>query len=192
MKALLTGFALLLVASTASAAEGVVGGGWYMGLGGGPSGIHGVCDAAAAVGGDQCDDEGVAWKVFLGRDMSKYWGVELSYADAGEATVASSASALEVLEIHPTVFGAFGKFQIPISKRFGIFAKAGVTYYETEITTNGLAVTKEDGFSTAVGAGVTFLLGRNFGIRAEWENYNDISVYENDVDLTTLSATISW
>ena len=192
MKVLLTGFALLLVASTATAAEGVVGSGWYMGIGAGPSGIHGVCSAAAAVGGDKCDDEGVAWKFFLGRDMSKYWGLEMSYVDAGEATAASSASGLKVLEINPSIVGVFAKFQIPLGKRFGIFAKAGLTYYETKITTNSLPVSTDDGFSTAIGAGANVLIGRNFGLRAEWENYNDVSVNKNDVDMVTLSAVLNW
>lgn len=190
MKALLAGFALLLTASTVVAADGDTG--WYLGLGAGPSGIHGVCDAAASLGGDQCDDEGVAWKFFLGRDMGKFWGLEVSYADAGEATAASSASGLKVLEVNPVIGAAFAKFKIPLGKRFDLFAKAGVTYYETEITTNGVSVVTDDGFSTALGAGATVLLGRNFGLRAEWENYNDVSVNKNDADLTTLSAIIFW
>ena len=190
MKVFLAGFALLWTASTVMAAEGE--GGWYLGLGAGPSGIHGVCDAALAVGGDQCDDEGTAWKVFLGRDMSKYWGVEFAYTDAGEATAASSASGLKVLEVTPTIGAAFAKVRLPLGKGFDLFAKGGLTYYETKITTSGLPAVTEDGFSTAVGAGAGFRFGRNFGARLEWENFNDVSVNKNDVDLTTLSLVILW
>ena len=134
MKALLAGLALLLVASTATAADA---NGWYAGIGAGQSELRNVCSGAGAVTPlDECDEDSVAWKVLLGRNLSKIWGIEFSYVDAGEAKVTASASA-GTLVVNPRILVAFGVLNIPLGNHLGIFAKAGLAYFKTTFERTG-------------------------------------------------------
>ena len=189
MKALLAGISLVLLASPAAAADG--NSGWYMGIGAGPSGIHNVCSTVgAATPLDSCDDESVAWKVFFGRDLSKYWGIEFSYVDAGEANVTASGSA-GTLVVNPRMLTAYGTLDIPLGNRFGFFAKAGLSYFNTEYERTGIfrALTSgDDGLEGALGAGFSLRIWQHLGVRLEWEHFNDaVGIGDGDVDMATAS-----
>ena len=171
MKALLAGIALLLVASTATAADA---NGWYAGIGGGQSELRNVCSGAGAVIPlDECDEQSVAWKVLLGRNLSKIWGIEFSYVDAGEAKVTASASA-GTLVVNPRILVAFGVLKIPLGNHLGIFAKAGLAYFNTtfERTNSFRALSSgDDGVEGALGAGVSWRGWKHVSVRAEWEHF---------------------
>jgi hypothetical protein len=188
MKALLTSLALLLVASTAMAAEENR---WYLGIGGGQSGFGNVCSGAETVATlSSCDDDGVAWKVILGRKLSKLWALELSYVDAGEANVTASAPA-GTLTVNPRMFAGHVVLDIPFTNHFGIFAKAGVSYFNTTFERTGIfrgLPSGDDGVEGALGAGLRWSGWKRVSLRAEWENYNDVvSINSGDVNMATVS-----
>ncbi len=192
MKALLTGLALLLAASTALAADGV--GPWYIGIGGGQSSLHKVCDFAADVGASAgCDDDGVAGKIMLGTRIYKYAGLELSYIDAGEARINKDSAPTGTMKINPRLVNLFVTFELPLAVggRLGLLAKVGGTYYDTNYERTGffnVFVNGTDGISGAIGAGVSWRGWKHFSVRAEWEHFNDVSVRDGDLDLVTANV----
>jgi opacity protein-like surface antigen len=190
MKALLASLALLLVASTATAADANESR-WYVGIGGGQSGLGNVCSGAASVATlTSCDDEAVAWKVTLGRKLSKLWNFELSYVDAGEGKVTASASA-GTLVVNPRMFAASVVLDMAVTKHFGLFAKAGLSYFNTTFERTGefLAMSSgDDGVEGALGAGLSWRGWKHVSLRAEWEHFNDaVSVNSGDINMTTIS-----
>jgi len=190
MKALLASLALLLVASTATAADANESR-WYVGIGGGQSGLGNVCSGAASVVTlTSCDDEAVAWKVTLGRKLSKLWNFELSYVDAGEGKVTASASA-GTLVVNPRMFAASVVLDMAVTKHFGLFAKAGLSYFNTTFERTGdfLAMSSgDDGVEGALGAGLSWRGWKHVSLRAEWEHFNDaVSINSGDINMATIS-----
>lgn len=195
MKALLASLALLLVASTATAADANESR-WYVGIGGGQSGLGNVCSGAASVATlTSCDDEAVAWKVTLGRKLSKLWNFELSYVDAGEGKVIASAPA-GTLVVNPRMFVGYVVLDIPVTKHFGLFAKAGLSYFNTTFERTGdfLAMSSgDDGVEGALGAGLSWRGWKHVSLRAEWEHFNDAaSINSGDVDMATISLMLHF
>jgi len=193
MKVLLASLAFSLVASTAAAADSK---GWYAGLGGGQSGLGNVCSSASAlVALDECDDQSVAWKVFVGRKLSKLWGFELAYVDAGEAKVAATGSA-GTLVVNPRMFAGYVMLDIPLNNHLGIFAKAGLSYFNTTFERTGIfrsLSSGDDGVEGAFGAGVRWSGWKHVSVRAEWEHFNDaVSTDSGDVDMGTVSLIVHF
>jgi len=192
MKALLASLAILLVASTAAAADtDAYESKWYVGIGGGQSGFRNVCSGAESVGTlASCDDEGVAWKATLGRKLSKLWNIEASYIDAGEANVTATSPA-GTLVVNPRMFVVYALLDMPVTKHFGLFAKVGLSYFNTTFERTGgfLAVPSgDDGVEGALGAGLSWRGWKRVSLRAEWEHFNDAaSINSGDVDLGTIS-----
>jgi len=195
MKALLASLALFLFASMATAADATESR-WYVGIGGGQSGLGNVCSGAASVATlTSCDDEAVAWKVTLGRKLSKLWNVELSYVDAGEAKVTASAPA-GTLVVNPRMFVGYVVLDMAVTKHFGLFAKAGLSYFNTTFERSGgfLAVPSgDDGVEGALGAGLSWRGWKHVSLRAEWEHFNDAaSINSGDVDMATISLMLHF
>jgi opacity protein-like surface antigen len=194
MKALLASLAILLVASTAVAADADADANetkWYVGIGGGQSGFRNVCSGAESMATlDSCDDEAVAWKVTLGRKLSKLWDIELSYIDAGEAKVTASSPA-GTLVVNPRMVVGYAVLDMPVTKHFGLFVKAGLSYFNTTFERTGgfLAMPSgDDGVEGALGAGLSWRGWKHVGLRAEWEHFNDAaSINSGDIDMATIS-----
>jgi OOP family OmpA-OmpF porin len=194
MKILLASLVLTMTTATAVAAD--ENGRWYVGIGAGPSSLHNVCSTVESQGLlGTCDDESVGWKVFVGRDLSKYFGLELSYADAGEAEVVGPSSA-DTLNVHPQLATLSGKLEIPFGKRFSILGKVGLTYFKTDYERTGVFRTMpsgDDGVEPSLGAGFGFKVSRAVGIRAEWEHFNDaVGLGSGDIDLVTASLLFKF
>ena len=181
MKALLAGFALLMTASAAMAQQ--QDSGWYIGAGGGRTGLQHACSYFGSLA-PTCDDESVGWKVFLGMPVYKYTSMELQYTDAGEAKLAS-ASGTDTLEINPRMASLFLKVEVPLAVqgRLGVFFKAGANYFDTQYTRTGVFLAfpeSDDGIEPAIGAGVTWRGWNKLSVRGEWENFNDPVVGNGD------------
>ena len=191
MKGLLAGLVLLLFASTAMAQ--IKDTKWYIGGGGGPSSLQGVCDGFAAAGGyESCDDESNAWKAILGMKVYKYTFLELQYTDAGHADVVAPGST-GTIEINPRMASLFLKFEVPIAvqDRLGLFAKFGANYFDTTYDGTGVYAGAEgdDGLDTAIGAGISWRGWDHFSVQAEWENFNDATtINDGDINMGTISV----
>ena len=166
---------------------------WYLGIGAGQSTFRDVCgyfDSQAW--SSSCDDESTGWKVFVGRDITDYFGLELSYANAGEAKIIGPTTAPGTLEIRPWLVSLSAKLEIPLGKRFTVLAKAGATYFKVDYERTGsyrALSSGDDGLEPSVGLGVGVNLARRFAIRAEWENFNDAvgGLGQGNVEMGTVS-----
>lgn len=194
MKALHTGVALLLFASTAMAAEDVNSGRWFVGIGGGQSSFRGACSFADSLSPPAvCDDESVAAKVFVGQRVHKYALLEFSYIDAGEANLVQTVAPTGTLDINPRLYNLFLNIEVPLGfgGRLGLSGKLGMTYYDTKYIRTGSFLNlpaSEDGVTGAIGAGISWRGWKHFSMRAEWEHFNDVSINKGDLDLATVSV----
>ncbi len=190
MKVLLAGLALLVVASQVHAAGGS--GKWYIGVGGGQTTYRDVCaTAGSTVFSGTCDDESNGWKVFAGWDMTKYFGIELAYADAGEAKLVASTLP-GTLTINSTLATAWAKLELPLGAHFTLLGKAGLNYFKADYERTGVfnaLNSSEDGLEPSIGAGASVNLTKNFALRAEWEKFNDAAGY-GDGNIETLTASL--
>jgi len=199
MKWFLASLAILLVASTAVAADADADANksrWYVGIGGGQSGFRNVCSGAESMATlTSCDDEAVAWKATLGRKLSKLWNIEASYIDAGEAKV-TAASPAGTLTVNPRMFVVYALLDMPVTKHFGLFAKVGISYFNTTFERTGgfLAIPSgDDGVEGALGAGLSWRGWDRVSLRAEWEHFNDAaSINSGDVDIGTISVMLHF
>jgi len=187
MKAFIASLVLFMTMPTMAAAADD--GGWYMGIGAGQSALRDVCSLVGPTA--TCDDEPVGWKVFAGRDMSKYFGLELSYTDAGEAKIVDSSATPGTLNIRPKLVTASAKLELPLGSRFSLLGKVGLTYFSVDYERTGVfqaLSSGDDGLEPSLGAGFAFKLSKRVAIRAEWEHFNDaVGLASGDIDMATAS-----
>ena len=189
MRAFLIFFGLLLSAPVFAADER---GKWYVGVGGGQMTYRDVCATADMLTpGGTCDDESNGFKVFVGRDFSKWYGLELAVADAGEAKLVAPASSPGTLNINSRLATLWGTLNVPFGDRFALLAKAGLTYFKADYDRTGSYTTLnsgEDGLEPSIGAGFTVNFLNNLALRAEWEKFNDAAGFGNgDIEMLTAS-----
>ena len=191
MKAMLAGLALLLSAAHVHAAG--AGGKWYIGAGGGQTNYRDVCAAASSSGlAGTCDDESNGWKIYAGYDMTKYFGIELAYADAGEAKLVASSPSAGTLTINSKLATAWAKLELPLGAHFSLLGKAGLNYFKADYERSGSFAAMnsgDDGLEPSLGAGASFNFTKNLALRAEWERFNDAAGY-GDGNIELLSASV--
>ena len=180
------------------------------------------------------DDSDNSFKLFGGYRFNRILAVELAYADLGSASTSVLTDELEAF----TTIGGEGVFRgsqrtdlsyeaqvatlaaratLPIGKRFRIFGKLGVTYYDGETTrlwlTSGsnnipgqapvdASINRDpetrshDGTAWMAGVGAGINLGRSWGVDVEYESYQDIDLGEfvgsDAVDTLSVSVTYSF
>jgi hypothetical protein len=130
------------------------------------------------------DEDSDATKLFAGWRFNRFLAVQLDYIDFGD-----SSAALELLDIEsdvkglaPSVVGA-----LPLGP-VELFAKAGVLFYDLEVTTNGSELFDESGQDIVYGAGVGITVLERLALRAEYEII-DISEFD---DAEAIWITASW
>ena len=193
MKAFVVGVAMFLSAAQVLAAG--EGRNWYIGVGAGQTSYRDVCATADLISlSATCDDESVGWKVFAGRNFSKYYGLELSLADAGEAKVVAPAATPGTLEVNTRLASFQGTLNVPFGDRFALLAKAGLTYFKADYSRTGsfnALNSGDDGLEPSIGAGFTVNFLNNLALRAEWEKFNDAAGFGNG-DIELLSASLLY
>ena len=155
--------------------------GLYAGANVGGSYGRNACDDPASVSfvGD-CDDKGLAWKVFAGYQFHPNFAVELGYVRLGK------------LEANGTIMGvpvtASGRAQgvelvgvgiYPVTREASIYAKLGLFHWREKV--DGIVggffpvSGKEDGTDFTLGLGASYRFARNLAGRVEWQRYNDVN-----------------
>jgi hypothetical protein len=134
----------------------------------------------AAVEEFDTDDSG--WKIFVGWDIWKFFGLEASYRDLGTHADSSAAAALAT-DITAGDISARGV--LPLGKVVELFGKVG---YANIALDGNLEILQQDNrinesdWELMYGAGIGINLGKHFQIRGEWEVY--------DVETTLNSASL--
>lgn len=184
---------------------------WYAGVGAGRS-VSKLDDAKIA---EELQAPGFAttsietkthrntWKVFGGYQFSSNFALEGSYFDLGKsAFYARSAPAGGIdgsLDVRGFAVDALGI--LPLTDRFGAFAKVGVTDAQTRDSFDGYGgdVVVDTSphqwhVNGKVGAGLQYLVSEHFGVRAEWERYriSDAVADHGNIDAVTVSVVFPF
>ena len=175
------------------AATGVKTSGFYVGGGVGQAKamqFQDTCSLISSAGGvvSDCDNKGFAFKAFGGYQFIRYFGVEVGYADFGRARAKVSSPGQGDVDFKTRAIFLDGVVTVPIINRLSFLAKAGVVRWNTKLNvaaSTGLAVPSqsENGISGMFGAGFEYMFSNSFGMRAEYE------IYENMGDDNTTGET---
>ncbi len=170
---------------------------WYIGVGGGKTTFRDACASAELLNpGGACDDESNGYKAFIGRDFSKWYGLELAVADVGEAELIAPATNPGTLKINSRLASLWGTLNVPFGDHFALLAKAGLTYYKVDYETTGSYTTLnsgDDGLEPSIGAGFTVNFTKNLALRAEWENFNDAGgLGDGNIEFVTASLLLRF
>ncbi|HEX6689759.1 MAG TPA: outer membrane beta-barrel protein [Burkholderiales bacterium] len=141
--------------------------------------------------GTTCDDKYTTWSILVGYQWNRNLGFEIGYRDLGQAhangpggSVTSEAKAFELL--------AMGI--LPVGDRFSVYGKFGAYFGESDVVTSvpgvGVATDHDSNIDLTYGVGVQFELTKQFGLRAEWQRYQDMSTSNIDVD--AISIGLIW
>jgi OOP family OmpA-OmpF porin len=150
---------------------------------GGSAGDASVNDSDPTISFDSSD---TGYKLYGGFTFIKFFALEASYLDLGssedEISVGTDAT------IDTTGWDVYAVGILPIGKHFEIFGKAGIIVWDAEVAYSGLIKSESDesGSDPAYGAGIAFVFGEHFAVRAEYQRF-DISDIDK-VEMTSVGA----
>ena len=168
------------------------------------TGFNAACAAGgymgAAVGqgsfvddGSGFDETARAYKVYVGKRLFKYLGMEGYYIDFGDAdrTAASGNDNSELgFEISGFALSLTGI--APLHKRLSLFAKAGLLFAETTTTSalNGMDQRSEDRSGELIyGVGGSLHFSPGLAFRIEWEAVESDAV---ETELASLGIQLNF
>ncbi len=175
---------------------------WYIGAGIGRSAVkideERIIASLRANAADsvsiQSDERSTAYKIFLGKQLSRHFALEGGYFDLGNFGFNAITTPAGTLNGKVGFKGGNLDLlaQLPMTERFSVYGKLGMSYVKTttQFTGNRLyAVTNpnpsERKFNPKVGVGVEFKLSEALAMRAEVERHrlNDAVGNRGDADL---------
>ena len=161
--------ALALVSSPALAQDQK---GFYLGAGLGMSTIKDACTDVPA--GVSCDDKDTATKFFGGYQFNRNFALELGYTDLGKAS--ASFPGLGSASVESSGFEVLALGIAPLSASWSIYGKAGIYLWDVDLkdSTGTIGSASESGSSLTYGLGVGWDITKNFGLRFEYQVYNDV------------------
>ena len=115
-------------------------------------------------------DEDVAYRIYLGHQITDTFGLELGYADLGKYKISGKgfSLAVEPRSIHAALTATF-----PINKQFALTGKAGFSQNRSRLSGSGLYL-KENDTNTLLGFGGTFALNPRLSLVVDYENYSKV------------------
>ncbi|MGH8854365.1 MAG: OmpA family protein [Telluria sp.] len=148
------------------------------------------------------DNKDVGYKVFVGKQLSRYFAVEFGYFDLGEYSFAANTTANRVLRGETDYRGVNLDLvgQLPLTERFSLLGRAGVQYAKarTDFTGNILnAVTNpnppnEGRRHAKLGVGAEYKLTEALALRAEVERYRVTDGVQNNGDIHMASLSLAY
>jgi len=180
--------------------------GFYVGGGAGQAKFmqfQNTCSLISNSGGvvSDCDNKGFAFKAFGGYQFVRYFGVEVGYADFGRARAKVSSPGQGDVDFKTRAVFLDGVVTVPIISGLSFLAKGGVVRWNTKLNVaanTGLALPSqsETGFSGMYGAGFEYMFSNSFGMRAEYEIYenmgNDNTTGETQIHMFSVSGLLRF
>jgi OmpA-OmpF porin, OOP family len=131
-----------------------------------------------------CDENDTAFRVFGGYQFNRNWMLELGYGDFGEAEgggpIPAGGSATLKQQAYAVDLTGLGSFNL--TQRLTMFGRLGVymgrTTRDIEFTNFPNTHDAKTNSGWTYGAGLGYNLGR-FGVRAEWQRYDNIGTNNN-------------
>lgn len=122
-----------------------------------------------------CDSADASGKAEIGYQFTEFLGVEAGYVSFGTIFDSSDNQFTASQKSNAITASVLGT--LPIAPWFGIYGRAGIAQYESKGsgTVQGVPVEDEKGSTPFFGAGVKFNFTKHFALRAEYQNYSNIS-----------------
>jgi OOP family OmpA-OmpF porin len=168
--------------STAAMAEGYVGGAI------GQSNANYDCAGTLT-----CDNTDTAFKVYGGYMFMPYLGVEGAYFDLGKAKASFFDPGFGNVagEIKANGFALYAVGAYPIQD-FLLFGKVGAASTKVKVTAAAAGLSASDSETNTDivwGLGAGYNIGKNFGVRLEWERFRaKFQGEKSDIDMYSLGA----
>ena len=121
---------------------------------------------------DVLDQTASSFKVFGGYQFTRNVAVEAAFVDLGEFDSLGLPNALDQYGLAFEIVGI-----LPIGHRGAVFGKVGFFDWSVDF----LSRTVDEGTDLTFGVGGEYVFDNNWGVRAEWERFTDVS--DGDVDL---------
>ena len=123
------------------------------------------------------DTEATGFKLFAGYAFHRNFGIEVGYADLGEATYSGTFNGTPITGGKLQVGGLDAALiaRAPLGERLTLFGKVGVFVWEAEATDTAAGVpfsAKTDGSDAFFGVGAAYAITRAAGVRLEAESRN--------------------
>jgi OmpA-OmpF porin, OOP family len=185
--------AAAMIVPTAAMAQ-LVGGpdsGSYMGGTVGQATANDFCTGVSGPG-TTCEEKDTSWSVFVGYQVNRNLGFEFGYRDFGERSAITTGAGGVSTRIESKVFEFVGMGILPFGERFQLYGKFGAYFGETDTVRDfGVTGTQSDADSNidlTYGIGVQYALTKQWGLRAEWQRYQDMSSGTVDLDAVAIGV----
>ena len=140
-----------------------------------------------------CDNSDKAWKAFAGMRLNENLVLEGGYNNLGSWQAQDTNG--QSISQDVTAFTAAGVVGIPMNDQIEVFAKAGAARWSSKHKDATGNQHKKTGTDVLIGAGASYDLGDNVGVRAEWERFKDVgdtsTNMAGDVDFVSVGVTFS-
>lgn len=131
-----------------------------------------------------CDDDDTAYRVFAGYQFNRNWAAEVGYGDFGDARGSGPipAGGDATFKTHSYAFDLTAIGSVYLTQRLSLFGRLGVymgrTTRDIEFTAFPNVNDSKTNSGFTYGAGLGYNLWR-FGLRAEWQRYDNIGTNSN-------------
>jgi OOP family OmpA-OmpF porin len=195
LRAALVGVGIAVSSAAWAQAPGKV----YLGAGIGQGKVKDACVQTTGLTFTSCEDTRTAWKLFAGYQFHPNLAAELAANTFGSTTASFSGAGFSGdAKIDITVYDLSLIGSWPLASRLAIFGRLGAFYSDVRNrqritsggTTTGRAVSESD-TNLTFGAGVSYQLNPNLGLRAEWQRFNAVGgddTGETDIDLLSIGV----
>ncbi len=144
---------------------------WYLGAGTGSSDID---------RNDLDDDSGM--KFYGGYHFTDRYALEGGYTSLGTFDIDTAPGA----DVEVDGYQVAGLARFSLKRQVSIFGKAGLYTWDSDVSGTGTA-SDDDGTDVMYGFGVDYSVG-NWGIRGEWERFDESSSGDDDIDMISVGV----
>ena len=166
-------FVVLALTGSVGAAQAE---GWYVGAN---LGTARALDVSSDIGSNVLiDDRDSSWRIFGGYHYWDIMGFELGFTDLGKTSVQSTymGSAYsdqdEAAVIDAVIVGT-----MRITGDISVLGKIGLLFFDADSETTSGGVTRTDsasGVDYTLGLGAKYDLGKQLGLRVEWQRFSEV------------------
>lgn len=174
--------------------------GWYIGLGINNDGIFSedVTGVSSLIGftTDEVDlsNSNIGFDVYLGREISKYWAVELGYTYVGNLDVngETDEGLIQSATVKQWNVHAVGLGRLPLGEHFDFMIKGGPAWYFNsekfeDVATDLTVHSKYRGFALTYGAGLEVFWDQ-FVVRADYTMISPPNNIQDDFWVTDIAG----
>jgi OmpA-OmpF porin, OOP family len=169
------------------------------------SGISGQTNNMSLLGmayTDTYTDNDTGYQLGIGYQFDRYWGIEASYVNFGQAnmninSISTNVSSDTKLKAYGWVIAATGS--APISDNWAVFVHLGAIdgHVEKDVNNTGIDTptveysTTSTDWRATYGAGISWSFASNWSARLGWDQYRHLgnsSIGENNVNLASIGV----